>query len=247
VNQPHLQLAGRVRALYRYPVKSMRAEPLHEAEVTWYGFDGDRRYAFVKSGNRTGFPWLTGREIPEMVLYSPRYSDPDHPRSSELTVTTPDGRDHPIDSPELLEALASRSRQPAHLMHLSRGCYDAMPISLISTDSVQALGCEAGLMLDPRRFRPNILVDLAEAGPFGEESWIGRLVQVGESDTALLIRCNRRDMRCAMTNIEPDSAERDPRVLKTIVRMRDECAGIYGSVQRVGRICDGDPIFLVTE
>jgi uncharacterized protein YcbX len=182
-----------------------------------------------------------------MVLYAPRYTDPDHPRDAQITVTTPDGRELPVDSPELLEALASRYRQPAHLMHLSRGCYDAMPISLISTDSVQALGLEEGLTLDPRRFRPNILADLAEAVPFDEESWIGRLVQIGESDTAPLFRFNRRDMRCAMTNIEPDSAERDPRVLKTIVRMRKECAGIYGSVQRVGRICDGDPIFLVSE
>jgi uncharacterized protein len=50
-----------------------------------------------------------------------------------------------------------------------------------------------------------------------------------------------------MTNINPDSSERDPRVLKTIVQMRDECAGIYGSVQRIGRACAGDAIYLIEE
>jgi len=240
-------LVGLVSALYRYPVKSMRAELLHEAEVYWYGFEGDRRYAFVKSGNRTGFPWLTGREIPEMVLYSPRYLDPNNPRDSEVVVTTPSGREVQIDSTDLLDDLSTRYRQPAPLMYLSRGCYDAMPLSLISRDSVQALGFEAGLMLDPRRFRPNVLVDLDEAVPFGEETWIGKLVQLGNADDAPLIRLNRRNVRCTMTNIEPDTASRDPRVLKTIVNMRDECAGIYGSVQRVGRVCAGDPIYLIAE
>jgi uncharacterized protein YcbX len=241
------KLVGKVSALYRYPVKSMRAEPLHEAEVYWYGFEGDRRYAFVKSGNRTGFPWLTGREIPEMVLYCPRFLEPANPRDSEVVVTTPSGREVQIDSTDLLDDLTTRYRQPVHLMYLSRGCYDAMPLSFISRDSVQALGFEAGLMLDPRRFRPNVLVDLDEAVPFGEETWIGKLVRLGDADDAPLIRLNRRNVRCAMTNIEPDTASRDPRVLKTIVNMRDECAGIYGSVQRVGRVCAGDPIYLIAE
>src|SRR6185436_9913066 len=99
----------------------------------------------------------------------------------------------------------------------------------------------------PRRFRPNILVDLSESAPFGEETWIGKLVQLGDGDSAPQVRLNRRNVRCAMTNIEPDTAARDARVLKTIVNMRDECAGIYGSVQRVGRVCEGDPIYLIAE
>ena len=36
---------GEVRALFRYPVKSMRGERLETADVGWHGFDGDRRLA----------------------------------------------------------------------------------------------------------------------------------------------------------------------------------------------------------
>ncbi len=54
---------GRVVGLWRYPVKSMAAETLTEVEVSWQGFAGDRRWAFVRGGViQSGFPWLTLRQ-----------------------------------------------------------------------------------------------------------------------------------------------------------------------------------------
>ncbi len=54
---------GRVVGLWRYPVKSMAGEALKEAEVSWHGFAGDRRWAFIRDGMvNSGFPWLTLRE-----------------------------------------------------------------------------------------------------------------------------------------------------------------------------------------
>ena len=54
---------GRVVGLWRYPVKSMGAEELAEAEVSWHGLAGDRRWAFIRNGVvHSGFPWLTLRE-----------------------------------------------------------------------------------------------------------------------------------------------------------------------------------------
>jgi hypothetical protein len=51
------QVVGQVAALWRYPVKSMAAEPLDEAEVSWHGVAGDRRWAFIRDGQvRSGFP-----------------------------------------------------------------------------------------------------------------------------------------------------------------------------------------------
>lgn len=41
---------GRVVGLWRYPVKSMAAEPLTEVDVSWHGFSGDRRWAFIRDG-----------------------------------------------------------------------------------------------------------------------------------------------------------------------------------------------------
>ena len=55
-----MTVVGRVVALRRYPVKSMAAEELDGAEVSWHGLAGDRRWAFVRDGQvRSGFPWLT--------------------------------------------------------------------------------------------------------------------------------------------------------------------------------------------
>ena len=63
---------GRVAGLWRYPVKSMAAEALDEVLVSWHGLAGDRRWAFVRPGiPRSGFPWLTIRELPEMSHYRP--------------------------------------------------------------------------------------------------------------------------------------------------------------------------------
>ena len=51
-----------VEAIFRYPVKSMRGEPLEVANLGWHGLEGDRRLAFRRINNRSGFPWLTGKQ-----------------------------------------------------------------------------------------------------------------------------------------------------------------------------------------
>ena len=46
-----------------------------------------------------------------------------------------------------------------------------------------------------------------------------------------------------MVNFDPDSARTDAEVLKAIVRVRDNKAGVYGTVTRRGRLAMGQPIF----
>jgi uncharacterized protein len=78
-----LTVVDRVAALWRYPVKSMAAEELDGAEVSWHGLAGDRRWAFIRDGKvRSGFLWLTMRERPEMAHYRPRFADPGRPDAS---------------------------------------------------------------------------------------------------------------------------------------------------------------------
>ena len=50
---------GHVEAIFRYPVKSMAGERLEVANLGWHGLDGDRRLAFRRMDDRSGFPWLT--------------------------------------------------------------------------------------------------------------------------------------------------------------------------------------------
>src|SRR3984893_7869350 len=62
---------GHVEAIFRYPVKSMGGERLEEANLGWYGLDGDRRLAFRRMGNRSGMPWLTASKLPDLLLFAP--------------------------------------------------------------------------------------------------------------------------------------------------------------------------------
>ena len=64
---------GRVKALWRYPVEIDGGRvALESVVVSWHGLVGDRRWAFVREGMvRSGFPWLTIRERPDLSHYSP--------------------------------------------------------------------------------------------------------------------------------------------------------------------------------
>src|SRR5437667_1254546 len=68
-----MNIVGHVDSLWRYPVKSMCGEELKESFVGFSGIYGDRLYAFRSSAAPKGFPYLTGREQQELLLYRPRY------------------------------------------------------------------------------------------------------------------------------------------------------------------------------
>src|SRR5438128_12383858 len=67
-----MSVVGRVESVWRYPVKSMRGEQLPEIFAAFAGVWGDRLFAFKSSATPVGFPYLTGREAHEMLLYRPR-------------------------------------------------------------------------------------------------------------------------------------------------------------------------------
>ena len=58
------------------------------------------------------------------------------------------------------------------------------------------------------------------------------------------MRIDKRDQRCIMVNIDPETCVRDPVVLKTIGRARQACLGVYGSVVVLGAIRVGDPVIV---
>lgn len=228
---------GRIAALWRYPVKSMRAESLPAADVYWHGLTGDRRWAFVRPGlERSDFPWLTIRERSDMHHYRPRFVEPERPDDSPTVVRTPSGAELDVVDP----ALAAELGDGVRVIKQHRGAFDTMPLSLISTRSVAAIGAVVGRELDPLRFRPNLLVEPADGAAFAEDDWVGAVLQVGEA----LIRVDRHDQRCAVVNVDPATAERDPAVLKAIGRERAACLGVYGSAVRPGRVEVGDAVLL---
>jgi hypothetical protein len=228
---------GRVASLWRYPVKSMAAEPLDEVDVSWHGLAGDRRWAFVRDGmERSGFPWFTIRERSDMWRYRPVLLDPGRPNSSPTIVRTPVGRDLDVVDPALAEELGPGVR----VIKQNRGVFDASPLSLTTTQTVTALGALIGTDLDPRRFRPNLLVEAADGEPFAEDGWVGSVLQIGEAR----MRVDLRDERCVVVNVDPTTSQRDPAILRAIASEREACLGVYGSTVTPGRVALGDPVLL---
>lgn len=69
-----MEQIGTIETACRHPVKSMAGEEMEEAFVGFAGMMGDRTYAFIPAGATTkGFPWQTGRDQDNLVLYRPRY------------------------------------------------------------------------------------------------------------------------------------------------------------------------------
>lgn len=228
---------GRVAALWRYPVKSMGGEPLDAADVSWNGLAGDRRWAFIRDGMvRSGFPWLTIREMPEMGLYRPRFAEPDRPDGSRTLVGTPSGAELDVADP----ALAAELGHGARVIKQDRGIFDTLPLSLITTQTLASLGALVGFPMDVRRFRPNLLVEAPDGGPFPEDAWVGAVLRIG----GVRLRVDKRDQRCVMVNVDPVTRQRDPAVLRAIAREREACLGVYGSTVQPGRVTLGDEVVL---
>jgi uncharacterized protein YcbX len=240
---------GVVEQLSRYPVKSMRAEALTEADVTFEGIAGDRRFAFIQGHKRTHFPWLTARELPRMLLYTARLVDPSNPDKCDVLVTTPEGKEFDIFNEELLaelkEQLTERERnQPIYPAHL-KSAFDATHISLVTTYALKKLSALVGEEIEPRRFRENLVVNTDAGERPDEQSWVGSRVMIGQGESAAIVAVTNSDHRCMMPNLHPDTAEQDPRILRNIAQKQDNIMGVYGCVVQRGTVRLGDPVYLI--
>ena len=66
----------------------------------------------------------------------------------------------------------------------------------------------------------------------------------GEGNSGAAVRVTMRDERCVMVNLDPDTAERDSEAMKTVVRMNENYAGVYGTVVRAGELRVGPVVTL---
>lgn len=229
-------VVGRVVALCRYPVKSMAPEELDGVEVSWHGLAGDRRWAFIRDGQvRSGFPWLTIRERPELAHYLPRFAEPERPNASATLVRRPTGGELDVADPRLAAELGPGVR----VIKQDRGVFDTFPLSLLTTQTLASLGRLVGTGLPAARFRPNLLVD-ACGWDFPEDAWVGRVLRIG----GLRMRVDARDQRCMVVTIDPVTLRREPAILRAIARERDARLGVYGSTVEPGRVALGDPVEL---
>lgn len=230
---------GRIAALTRYPVKSMAGEALADAEVDWQGMEGDRQYAFVRRGNTSRFPWLTGRDTPGMVLHRATYIDAGSPRTSAVRVTDPTGTRWDLRDPALSKAVSDAAEMEVDLLQLGIGAYDLMPLSIVTTASLADLETRHGRTLDSRRFRANIVVESSAS----DRDWAGRLIRFGDEGGVELVTTYLAP-RCAMITIDPRTAERDASVMRTIAQDFEGAFTMYATVAKPGMLRVGDQVRL---
>jgi uncharacterized protein YcbX len=235
---------GHVSEVVRYPVKSMAGSTSESSYLGWHGLDGDRRFAFRRLGDQSGFPWLTASRLPELLLYHPFGLDESTGEPLPTHVRTPAGTSFELRSAELQNEIGERLGSSVDLMNLKHGIFDDSSISVISLATMAGISRTAEVNLDTRRFRANIVLETHDLEPFREDKWVGGTLVFGDSQSAPKVRITQRDVRCMMINLDPDTAKQDARVLKTAVRLNDNNAGVYGTVVQTGKIQVGQVVML---
>ncbi|MBC7924740.1 MAG: MOSC domain-containing protein [Bryobacteraceae bacterium] len=262
-----MRVVGRVESLWRYPVKSMCGEQLPEAFIGFAGVYGDRIYAFRSAAAPPGFPYLTGREQEQMLLYRPTYRDRDsmsrpvnlseaEALGSGVTplyadtagrivdVETPAGDVFAIDDVRLMQELRSglRDRHELTLLQSDRALTDCRPVSIFSIQTARQLSQELGFDVDKRRFRANLYVELDSGNGFGEDEFVNRTLRIGAKACLAILD---RDARCKMITLDPETAKPSPEVMRVVSQSHDGKAGVYAAVLIEGTVRAGDEIALV--
>lgn len=255
-------MSPKLISITRYAVKGLSGEALPQAGLAaGRGLQDDRRYALALAD--TAFDPADPKPLPKTKfvvlmrfarlagLHS-RYD----PGSTALSLSAggqelASGR---LDSPEgcaAIEAavagfMADDLKGPPRLVEQAGHRFTDVSVvspemmeavSLINLASVRALEAALGRPVDPRRFRGNLLVD--GLGPWVEFDWIGRPVTIGE----VAFEGVMRTRRCAATEVDPETAERDIRLPAELVRhFGHGDLGIYLAVTAGGTIAPGDGI-----
>jgi uncharacterized protein len=129
-------------------------------------------------------------------------------------------------------------------MQLGHGIFDEAGVSAITWGTIWSIAREAGHHADVRRFRPNLVIDTQGAQPFEEDRWVGKILEFGSDGTGPAISVTLRDKRCVMLNLDPDTAAANAEVMKTVIRLNENHAGVYGTVVRTGELRVGQVVGL---
>ena len=251
-----MEQQARIVGLYRYPVKGLTPEPLERVTLSpGATFPLDRAWA-IENGP-TGFDPAAPKYLPKirflMLMRNERLAALDT-RLDDATTTLTIRRDGVVvaagrldtaDGRAAIEAFfdayeADELRGPAKVLHAPGFSFSdvaAKVVSLINLESVRDLGSRIGAEVHPLRFRGNMLVEGLPA--WSELGLEGRRITAG----GVVFEGHKRIVRCAATNVNPDSAARDmelPRALHDAYGHSD--CGLYLRVVEGGETRVGDPV-----
>lgn len=92
--------------------------------------------------------------------------------------------------------------------------------------------------IEPRRFRPNLIIEVPDTEAFIENEWVGKTLTIGD----VQLKISQETKRCIMTTLAQGDLPKDPNVLRTIVRKNAGSFGVYASVVKPGKVNVGDQV-----
>lgn len=245
-----------IASIYRYPIKGLTPEPLAEVALTpGQQLPADRRYA-IENGP-IGFDPAAPQYFPKtqflMLMRNERlaalrshYDDKTHTLTirrdghadAQANLQTPDGR-------AAIEAFfaanfADELRGPPKVLFAEGHSFSDVArkvVSIINLASVADLETVIGQPVHPLRFRGNLHV--AGWPAWHEFELMDRVLAIGEAR----LRVVKRIVRCAATNVDPDTAARNMTIPKTLLQTYGHAdCGVYAEVITGGSIAAGDMI-----
>ncbi len=246
-----------VRNLFRYPVKGLSAEPLDQVTLMpGAGLPLDRAFALARAS--TAFDperpsWQTKRNFLMLMLngklaaLETRFDDRDGTltilnKGKQLArgdIKTPVGRAIIEDffSAYLGAEAGGKPRLIAAPADFMFSDHRTRVVSIVNLASIGDLERAIKAPVDPLRFRANVYIDGLE--PWMEFGWMGREIVLGN----VRLKVEDRIQRCAATNVDPGTGERDmniPKILQQTFGHID--MGIYAEVTGNGAVRVGDTL-----
>jgi uncharacterized protein len=123
--------------------------------------------------------------------------------------------------------------------------FDSAMIHVLASGTLAHLRRLTGenAQLDPRRFRPNIVVETAPGVEgFLEDDWLEGALEVGESVRIVQMRPT---LRCVMTTHRQAELGRDLRILRTAAQHHGNQVGVWAAIGAPGTVRVGDRVVLV--
>jgi MOSC domain-containing protein len=252
-----MSIPAKINAIYRYPVKGLSPEPLAGTLLTpGQTVPSDRLYA-IENGPSDFDPGLP-RHQPKtrylmlmrnerLAMLRTRFDDASHVLTIESDgrmaargdLRTPAGR-HGVES-FFAQYCADELRGPPKVLHAPGHSFSDVArkvVSIINLSSVAALETAIGAPVNPLRFRGNVYV---EGWPAWKEfDLLGQEIAIGKSARLKVVK---RIVRCAATNVDPDTGARDLTIPETLLRSfgHADC-GVYGEVIEAGEIRVGNEL-----
>jgi uncharacterized protein YcbX len=271
MSQSQSSLAGRVSAIWRYPVKSMRGEELQEADVSERGLLGDRAFALVDPETGKVVSAKNPRRWPNLFDFRAAYAETPGGAGPlpAARVTLPGGGSLTSDQPDAEARLSDAVGRPVLLSRspaadaCSEGYWpdhDWLP----ARDQVFEFPLPQGTFFDCatvnlvttatlerlRALAPTSRMEIPRFRPnFVIESPAGAAGFV-ENDWVgrtldlggVRLRVDRPCARCVMTTLRQEGLPADPAVLRAAVQGNSGHIGVYATVMRGGRVCRGDVV-----